>query len=648
LGKVFCKNKELYGANSYVMATQVPEEETDASNTSSDDADALDAEQEGLLELGSSRAHRAHSKTEFHPATVSSTALAAATNYYLERGASAPDEEDVFGARLERQVFGIGNQTEDPWSLGSGHGRRGRQRGRRPAARLAPELEPLLAKAHLCFLENDLDEALQACHEVIVKDPKAVPAYKTLSLIHGLRGEKGKALDYALIAAHLNPLDASWWKRIAGESILMGKPRQAIHCLTKALRAARGYDWDALRERAYLYLQIGDDKRAAAGFEQLLRLEPQDEDAVVCWARILLRHGEAAAAESLLSNWLDMAARRERIRAKRSAWEHATPASQDSLPFEATQRDQRVLTVIGATGHALVGSISDETRKRRPLLSHVRVQEALADAQLAQGKAAEVVVCMSRLALLLTAARITYEPLPSKPSREANVAAVTKPTAPPEENTGTYSSRVVSRSVSDNDPERILPLRLRTRLALAYLLMGDPLPARQMTALLLDEEQVPFLYFHDLLYHFQQILERSTEHELETAILKRLLERPPYHQDAGLLQRFQLLSKTLRVDAKAAVAIDHSLAPVKRPRRMNSKLPQPSSPVMTLSDTERECAQPQTQKKEGGGQRIRQAPEANSGKPPRDRDRSARRREQTAISQVATRGTRQRSAARKT
>lgn len=561
-----------------------PEGNLDFSESDSDDADVLDAEREGLLGLDAIQAPRTHSKTEFHPATVSSTALAAASNYYLERGSSAPDEEDVFGARLERQVFGIGDQVESSLGLTSGRGRRGRQRGRRPAARLAPELEPLLAKAHLCFLENKLDEALQACHEVIVKDPKAVPAYKTLSLIHGLRDESNKALDYALIAAHLNPLDAGWWKQIAAESVRVGKPRQAIHCLSKALRAARGHDMDALRERAYLYLQIGDDKRASAGFEQLLKLEPQNQDAVVSWARILLRRGEAATAESLLSNWLDAAARRERVRAGNRSWSNGRIAVAETRFPRAVQQAQGSSPLVAATSDVRFCGDHAETGERRPLLAHVRVHEALADAQLVQGKAAEVAAAMSRLALLLTAARMVRKPSPD--ARVSNPAAVVARTSSRAETESVVHSFCASlQSDEGSNPGLALPLRLRARLALAHLLLGDPQPARRIGTLLLSEEQVPFLYFHDLLYHFQQILARSAEIDLEVAILERLVVRPPYDQDEQLCRRLSSLRSARQAESVELAKANRTLVRCDQSTRANASA-QKSSAESTLADTD--------------------------------------------------------------
>lgn len=512
---------------------------------------------------------RPWSKTEFHPATVSSTALAAATNYYLERGPSAaPDEEDVFGARLERQVFGIADETEDAAALSFGRGRRGRQRGRRPAARLAPELEPLLARAHLCYLENQLDDAVVACHEVIVKDPKAVPAYKTLSLIHSARGEWSKALDLALIAAHLNPHDVDWWKYIASESVRMGKPRQAIHCLTKALSATRGHDEEALRERTYLFLQIGDEKRAAAGFEQLLRMEPADEDAVVNLARLYLKRGEAATAETLLTKWLDDMRRRERVRAgssNTSALAVGTGFEQALTGLPPLYSGPRSATGLRDSARTRYGLVEPERRSQRPLLAHVRAQEALADSQLLQGKAAEVAATMNYLTLMLTAVRIAR-----RRSRESTLTVSGTKSLPAGKDGNapvTADEKEQSRMTCSNgitDPADVLPLRLRARLALAHLLLGDPKPAQRIGAVLVCEEQVPLLYFHDLLYHFRRILAQTTEHELEFAILQRLRQFGPYDQDTELRQRFDWLS---RVCENSDVAAPAPQAPVKSVQR---------------------------------------------------------------------------------
>ena len=438
------------------------------------------------------------SKTEVPSVAVSGLAFAAGANYYLEqhpagsvlsRPPSRVDWEDVFGAHL-RQVF-------DPAAC---VGRRGRPRGRRPAARLPDSLVPLMGAAHSLFVENRLDEAIAQCHQMVQLDPKAVAAYKTLSLIHATRGDLSTALDYGLIAAHLHPHDNEWWKHLGYQSVRLGKPRQAIYCFAEALRAARGTDREAYRQRAHLYALAGDDGRAVTHLDRVLRHAPDDEASAVLRAQCLMRRGQVPEAETSLRQWL----------------EQQKGVGKGEVGRQRRRR-RRQKVVNGGS----LSSASTTKAHPQPLLPYVRAYETLCDALLAQDKHAQVIALLTPLKWILCRYRAQQQQRQRQPA-----ASSTHPT-----------------------PMDDLPLRLQARLALAQRALGDPRDATAVLRLLADEARVPLRAFHDVLYvMLRGIVSVNTAREDDATgdgeqerrllfhIARRLRTLPPYHQD-GLVRR---------------------------------------------------------------------------------------------------------------
>ncbi|KAK4538739.1 hypothetical protein CDCA_CDCA20G4764 [Cyanidium caldarium] len=459
-----------------------------------DDTDAL-----GDGPFAAATAAACSSKTEVPSVAVSGLAFAAGANYYLEQhpaGAvlSPPparvDWEDVFGAHL-RQVF-------DPAAC---VGRRGRPRGRRPAARLSDSLVPLLGAAHSLFVENRLDEAIAQCHQMVQLDPKAVAAYKTLSLIHATRGELSTALDYGLIAAHLHPHDNEWWKHLGYQSVRLGKPRQAIYCFAEALRAARGTDREAYRQRAHLYALAGDDGRAVTHLDRVLRHAPDDEASAVLRAQCLMRRGQVPEAETSLRQWL----------------EQQKGVGKGEMDKRRRRRQRQKLVNGGASSSS---SSTPTNPHPQPLLPHVRAYETLCDALLAQGKHAQVIALLTPLKWILCRYRARQRQQQQQPA----------------------TPRAHLTPMDD------LPLRLQTRLVLAQRALGDQRDATAVLRLLADEARVPLRAFHDVLYAMLRgIVSVNTaregdatgdgeERRLVFHIARRLLTLPPYHQD-GLVRR---------------------------------------------------------------------------------------------------------------
>lgn len=71
------------------------------------------------------------------------------------------------------------------------------------------------------------------CLHVCLSAPLAFEPFSTLAMIYEDDEDTEKALQFGLIAAHLNPSDSEEWIRLAEMSLQQDNIRQAILCYTK-------------------------------------------------------------------------------------------------------------------------------------------------------------------------------------------------------------------------------------------------------------------------------------------------------------------------------------------------------------------------------------------------------------------------------
>lgn len=127
-------------------------------------------------------------------------------------------------------------------------------------------------------------------------------------MIYEDQGDMEKALQFGLIAAHLNPSDCEEWVKLADLSLEQDNIKQAIICYTKGLdKCARElqqchlvnyrcscrnhkmsslvlsaikYDSSNVQylwERSSLYEQVGEHKQAMDGYRRILSLLPPSD-----------------------------------------------------------------------------------------------------------------------------------------------------------------------------------------------------------------------------------------------------------------------------------------------------------------------------------------------------------------------------------
>ncbi|KAK2171464.1 hypothetical protein NP493_1062g00073 [Ridgeia piscesae] len=132
-----------------------------------------------------------------------------------------------------------------------------------------------MGEANMKFARGETEEAIKMCMEIIRLAPTAPEPFQTLGMLYEEAGQTPKALQYLLIAAHLNPNDVEEWTRLADMCLDQNNVQQALTCYEKAVKADPGNIplWWA---RCDLLEKTGDKKRAMEGYQQILNLLPKD------------------------------------------------------------------------------------------------------------------------------------------------------------------------------------------------------------------------------------------------------------------------------------------------------------------------------------------------------------------------------------
>ncbi|XP_024153735.1 general transcription factor 3C polypeptide 3 [Oryzias melastigma] len=149
-------------------------------------------------------------------------------------------------------------------------------RGRRHGSKLPTALRGLMGEANIRYARGEKDTAVLMCMEIIRQAPLAYEPFSTLAMIYEDEGNGDKALQFSLIAAHLNPSDCEEWIRLAEISLEQNNVRQAILCYSKAIK----YDPTNVRylwERSSLHMRLGEHKQCMDGYRKILLLLPLED-----------------------------------------------------------------------------------------------------------------------------------------------------------------------------------------------------------------------------------------------------------------------------------------------------------------------------------------------------------------------------------
>ncbi|XP_063049949.1 general transcription factor 3C polypeptide 3-like, partial [Engraulis encrasicolus] len=149
-------------------------------------------------------------------------------------------------------------------------------REKRTRSKLPRALRGLMGEANIRYARGDKEDAILMCMEIIRQAPLAYEPFSTLAMIYEDQGDMEKALQFGLIAAHLNPRDCEEWVKLADMSLEQDNIKQAIICYSKAVQH-EPTNVRFLWERSSLYEQVGEHKQAMDGYRRILNLLPPQD-----------------------------------------------------------------------------------------------------------------------------------------------------------------------------------------------------------------------------------------------------------------------------------------------------------------------------------------------------------------------------------
>ncbi|XP_063067966.1 general transcription factor 3C polypeptide 3 [Engraulis encrasicolus] len=147
---------------------------------------------------------------------------------------------------------------------------------KRTRSKLPRALRGLMGEANIRYARGDKEDAILMCMEIIRQAPLAYEPFSTLAMIYEDQGDMEKALQFGLIAAHLNPRDCEEWVKLADMSLEQDNIKQAIICYSKAVQH-EPTNVRFLWERSSLYEQVGEHKQAMDGYRRILNLLPPQD-----------------------------------------------------------------------------------------------------------------------------------------------------------------------------------------------------------------------------------------------------------------------------------------------------------------------------------------------------------------------------------
>ncbi|XP_055062106.2 general transcription factor 3C polypeptide 3 [Misgurnus anguillicaudatus] len=147
---------------------------------------------------------------------------------------------------------------------------------KRHRSKLPRALRGLMGEANIRYARGDKEDAILMCMEIIRQAPLAYEPFSTMAMIYEDQGDMEKALQFGLIAAHLNPSDCEEWVKLADMSLEQDNIKQAIICYSKAIKY-NSSNVQYLWERSSLYEQVGEHKQAMDGYRRILSLLPESD-----------------------------------------------------------------------------------------------------------------------------------------------------------------------------------------------------------------------------------------------------------------------------------------------------------------------------------------------------------------------------------
>lgn len=154
-----------------------------------------------------------------------------------------------------------------------------RRSTRRKLFELPPKLKQTMGHANILWARGEIEQAKGICMELIRQVPKCSEPFQTLGMMYEEQGDQDKALQFFLIAAYLSKSDdVEEWLKLTMMSLEQDNFAQALTCYNQALKLEPA-NVNILLDKAALYYQMGELKKALECYEAALKAVPEDDGA---------------------------------------------------------------------------------------------------------------------------------------------------------------------------------------------------------------------------------------------------------------------------------------------------------------------------------------------------------------------------------
>ena len=157
------------------------------------------------------------------------------------------------------------------------------------------EDDPTLHKANASYQEGDIEAAIQEIEKAMKTQPSNPALYATLGSLEFQFGQTEKAVTHLRKAVQIEGDSADFMTRLALAEFTVGNTEEFKKNLGSALEQDSRYT-PALKARADFNLSISSHKKAATDYVDIIKIEPENVEALLALAVCFYETGDKDAA----------------------------------------------------------------------------------------------------------------------------------------------------------------------------------------------------------------------------------------------------------------------------------------------------------------------------------------------------------------
>ena len=153
--------------------------------------------------------------------------------------------------------------------------------------------------AQLGSLAPDIEDIVRQARESVAQDPRDGARWGRFGMVCEANGLVGVARDAYIAAAAVQPSEAKWWYRLAAVDSRLGRTEDAISDMRRAIERNPAYA-PAFWHLGLWLLDQNQVEGAERAFSRSTEIDPADRAGWIGLARVYLQRGEDARAAGLL------------------------------------------------------------------------------------------------------------------------------------------------------------------------------------------------------------------------------------------------------------------------------------------------------------------------------------------------------------